>query len=387
MKNIISRRSFLKGAALAPFAARMAWADFKVSGASRLMFVGTQTGPDSKGIYSYHWDPATGDLKLIGLAAQTDNPTFLALGPGARRLYAANEINYFDGTKNGAVSGFNVDHATGMLKHINSVNATGPGTTNVTIDRTGQAVICANYTGGSAASFHADKDGRLSEAVSQFHYHGHGPNAERQEAPHAHRATVSPDNRYAFINDLGLDCIHIYKLDAATAKMTPSDPAQWNAQPGSGPRALRFHPNGRWAYCVTEMGSTVVLLDWNPAKGTLTTVQQTSVIPADYHGQSTASEIVIDRTGRFAYVADRFYDHLMAYAISPADGKLTLIARTSCGGKVPRHIALDPTERWVLVANQESDNIAVIRRDPKTGRLAETGNSFPRIKPQCLLFA
>lgn len=377
----------MKGAALAPLAAHMAWADFKVGASSRLMFVGTQTGPESKGIYSYHWDPVDGELKLLGLAVQTDNPTFLALAPGAKRLYASNEINYFDNTKNGAVSGFDIDHTAGKLKLINSVNATGPGTTNVTVDRTGHTVICANYDGGSAASFHADAEGRLSAAVSQFHYQGHGPNAARQAAPHAHRATVSPDNRYAYINDLGLDCIHIYKMDATTAKLTPNDPAQWNSAPGAGPRALRFHPNGRWAYCVTEMGSTVDVLDWNSSNGSLTTVQQTAVYPADYHGMNAASEIVIDHTGRFAYVADRFYDHLIAYTINSADGKLTLLARTPCGGKVPRHIALDPTERWILVANQESDNIAVFRRDAKTGRLADTGKSFPRIKPQCLLFA
>ena len=351
------------------------------------MFVGTQTGAGSKGIYSYHWDPVGGELKLLGLAAETDSPTFLALAPGAKRLYAANEIDYFNNTKNGAVSGFDIDHAAGKLKHINSVNATGPGTTNVAIDRTGRAVFCANYTGGSAASFHVDTDGKLSEAVSQFHYHGHGPNAERQEAPHAHRATVSPDNRYVFINDLGLDCIHIYKLDAATAKLTPNNPAQWNSQPGAGPRALRFHPNGRWAYCVNEMGSSVDVLDWNSSNGTLTTVQQISVIPADFHGRSQAAEIVFDREGRFAYVSDRYYDCLVTFTVSPTDGKLTFVARSSCGGKVPRHITLDPTERWILVANQDSDNIAVFRRDVKTGRLAETGKSFPRVKPQCLLFA
>jgi len=350
------------------------------------MFAGTQTGPSSKGIYAFQWDAAKGELTELGLAAESNNPTFIALAPDGKRLYAANEIDEFEGAKSGSVSGFNIDRGAGKLAHINSVAATGTGTCHVILDHTGRTLLCANYTGGSAASFRMDAEGRLSEAVSQFHYTGHGPVADRQEAPHAHRATVSPDNRYAYINDLGLDCIHIYHLDAATAKLTPDAPAQWTAKPASGPRALRFHPNGKWAYCVNELSSTVDVLAWNGQNGALTSLQHVETLPKGYHGESAASEIVIDASGRFAYAAVRFWDKVVAFSIDPATGKLSPIGVTSCGGKVPRHMTLDPTGQWLLVANQASDNVAVLQRDTRTGKLADTGNSFPLVKPQCLVF-
>jgi 6-phosphogluconolactonase len=197
---------------------------------------------------------------------------------------------------------------------------------------------------------------------------------------------VSPDNRFLLVNDLGLDAIHIYQLDAATAKLTPHKPAAWRSKPGDGPRALRFHPNGKVAYCVTEMASAVVVLRWDARHGVLETVQEVGMRPADFQGTTGGSDIVIDREARFAYAADRFDDIIATFSISPADGRLTLIDRTSCGGKVPRHIALDPTGRWLMVANQVSDNIAVLKRDAQTGRLT-TGQSFPLSRPQCLVFA
>lgn len=392
MTDRISRRSFIKTAAFASIGATFAtktWlAEAKAAPfqESRLLLVGTQTGASSKGIYAFHWDPASGELKEIGLAAESDNPTFIALAPDGEHLYAANEIGDYEGAKSGAVSAFSIDRQAAKLTAINTVSATGAGTCHVMLDHTGRTLLCANYSGGSAASFRVDASGRLSEAVSHFQYEGHGVNPERQEKPHAHRATVSPDNRYAYINDLGLDCIHIYHLDAATAKLTAADPAQWRAKPGSGPRALRFHPNGKWAFCVHEMASAVEVLEWNSSNGALTSLQRVDLVPKNYQGSTaTGSEIVFDPTGRFAYAAVRGYDRIVALRID-GSGKLTQIGSTSCGGKVPRHIAMDPTGHWLLVANQVSDNIAVIRRNPQTGKLDETGSSLPLVKPQCLVF-
>ena len=389
----ISRRSFVKAATLstvgASFATRSWWAEAKntVSQDSQLLFVGTQTGASSKGIYAFHWDPASGELKELGLAGESNNPTFIALSPDGEHLYAANEIANYDGTKSGAVSAFSIDRSAARLTAINTVSAMGDGTCHVMLDHTGHTLLCANYSGGSASSFRVEGGGRLSEAVSHFQYEGHGVNPERQEKPHAHRATVSPDNRYAYINDLGLDCIHIYHLDAVTAKLTAADPSQWTAKPGSGPRALRFHPNGKWAFCVHEMASAVEVLGWNSSNGSLTSIQRVDLVPKNYHGsEATGSEVVFDAEGHFAYVAVRGYDHIVALRIDASTGHLTQIGSTSCGGKVPRHIAMDPTGHWLLVANQVSDNIAVIRRDPQTGKLAETGNSLPLVKPQCLVF-
>ncbi len=384
----IDRREFLRGAAVAPAAAQQWWSRQGREAKRRLLLVGTQTVTGtSKGIYAWHWDPEQGDLRLAGLAAESENPTFLALAPDANYLYATNEISEFEGQKSGAVSAFEVDLAASRLKPINQVSSEGAGPANVTVDSTGQSAFCANYGGGSASSFYLSPNGQISDAVSHFQYEGHGPNPARQEAPHAHRVTVSPDNRHLLVNDLGLDCIHIYHLDPETAKLTPSDPRQWNASPGSGPRALRFHPNGRIAYCVCEMASTVDVLEWNPQHGTLRQIQSISLIPADYHGPTRGCDIVLDRSGRFAYAANRDYDCLVSFSVDHKDGKLTMLARSSCGGKIPRHLALDPTEKWLLVANEQSDTIAVFARDEHTGRLAESGKTFPQSKPQCLVFA
>ena len=353
-----------------------------------MLMVGTQTvdGSRSKGIYAWHWDPASGELQPAGLAAETDNPTFLAVDPDARHLYAANEISKFEAQASGAVSAFAIDRAAAKLKPINQVVALGTGTCHVAVDHLGRAAFCANYNGGSATSFVINSNGQISDPVSHFQYHGHGQSKERQEAPHAHRVTPSPDDRFLLVNDLGLDCIHIYHLNDANAKLTPNDPPQWNAKPGSGPRALRFHPNAKFAYCVHELVSQVEVLEWDRVKGTFDFVQKVSLIPEDYHGATRGSDIVITRNGRFAYAANRDYDCLVSFAVDPKDGKLTMLARGSCGGKIPRHLTLDPTEKWLLVANEQSDHISVFARDEKTGKLAETAKDFAIDKPQCLVF-
>lgn len=386
MTHSISRRSFMKEAALASLAAKAGLAEGKTIQDKQLLFVGTQTGPASKGIYAFEWDAARGSLKELGLAAESDNPTFLALSPDNKRLYAANEINEYQSAKSGSISGFTVDPAAAKLTLINTVPSTASGPCHVAVDATGHTVLCANYSGGGAASFHADAQGRLSRAISEFHYHGHSVVADRQEAPHAHRATVSPDNRFVYINDLGLDCIHIYRLDAATSRLTPNTPAQWTAKPGSGPRALRFHPNGKWAFCIHELACALEVLEWNAHTGELTSLHRVNLLPENFHQPSLASEVVFGSEGKFAYAAVRGYDHIMTYAIDPASAALTLLDRTSAGGRTPRHIALDPSDGWLLVANQDSDNIAVIHRDKQTGKLEKTGESFPRVKPQCLVF-
>ncbi len=388
MAITMNRRSVLQVLAVAPFAAQGWWAEGKTAmGGERTLFVGTQTGKGSDGIYAYRWDPATGELESIGLAIASKNPTFLALSPDKKYLYAANELENFGGTPGGGVSAFTVDAKAGKLAPVNTVSSGGAGTCHVSVDKTGKNVFCANYTGGSASSFHLAADGSLSEAVSHFQYEGHGPDKDRQEKPHAHRVTVSPANTHLMVNDLGLDCIHIYKLDPATGKLTPNEPKQWSSEPGAGPRALRFHPNGKFAYCITEMGSQIIALRWDEAAGSLETVQTMSLVPPDYKGEHAGCDVVIDHTGHYAYAADRFDDVIVSYKIDPATGKLTLLGHTKYGGKVPRDLTLDPTGQWLLVADQVSDTISVRKRDPKTNIIAETGKEFKLSKPQCLVFA
>jgi 6-phosphogluconolactonase len=360
------------------------------------VFIGTQTAPDapggSQGIYSFGWDAETGTLTPRGLAIAVRMPTFLRLAPDHHVLFSCNETETFTiggkEEKSGAVSSFKIGHGPqgATLTHISSQFADGTGTTNINLDRTGRVLLCADYTGGSASSFQVSAEGHISPVVSHYQFHGHGPNKDRQASPHVHRATVSPGNGFALFNDLGLDVIHIYKLDAATAVMTPHDPSAWKAPAGSGPRSLRFHPNGRWAYCVTEMGNTIIVLDWDEQKGTLTTKQTVSVIPKDFTGRSQAAETAIPRDGKFLYAADRYYNHFYSFTIDPASGELHDMDRTPCQGKTPRYITLDPTERWLLAANQDSSNIEIVAIDPHTRRLAKTGKLIPQTIPQFIQF-
>jgi 6-phosphogluconolactonase len=382
----ISRRKFITGSAALSIAARRKFSLAQSVAGRRLLLVGTQTSGSNKGIYAYSFDSAAGELKELGLAAEADNPTFLALAPNGSTLLVANELDTYKGKSGGAVSSYTLDRTRARLTKVNEAASLGDGTCHVAFDHTGRSAFAANYSGGSAASFSVGDDGQLSPAVSFFQYSGHGPDEKRQKEPHAHRVTVSPDNRYLLVNDLGLDAIHIYRLDAGTAKLTPNAPAEWRSAPGAGPRALQFHPNGRFAYCVTEMTSTVVVLRWNAEPGVLETVQEVAMRPSDFQGVTAGNDIVIDHEARFAYATDRFDDIIVTFAISPESGQLTLLSRTPCGGKVPRHLALDPSGRWLVVANQASDNVSVLSRDAKTGQLA-AGKSFPLSKPQCLVFA
>lgn len=396
----ISRRSFIVGtAALSLSAASGVFAGTELLAApdsapvpkldSKRILVGSGT-PD--GILSFAWDAASGALTPEGIAAGISHSTWLHISPDRGHLYVACELEEFQGKPTGAVGSFHL--AEGKLTAISVVASQGKGTCHLTTDHTGHVVICANYSGGSAASF-LSTDGKLGQPAWSEHYTGypvHGPVADRQEMAHAHFASVSPDNRFIYINDLGADKIHTYKLDTATGKLAPV--AAYHAKGGDGPRTLHFHPAGKVAYCVNELNSSVTVLQWTAADGSLHPIQTVALLPAGTstkHGDitNTGCDAVLTRDGRFAYFANRGDDFLMGFHIDPATGKLTAFdknPRTSCGGKTPRNFALDPTERWMLVANQASSNLSVFARDPKTGELAKDGKNYPAATPMCIVF-
>jgi 6-phosphogluconolactonase len=397
----LTRRQFLAGSAALSltatgarlFAAALPAAKPTSSNSSRIL-VGSDT---DDGILAFHWDSATGSLEADGIAAKIPQSTWIALSPDRRSLYVACELEHFEGQPTGAVASYRVEN--GLLTELSAISSTGAGTCHLSPDHTGRVVVCANYTGGSAASF-LSEDGKLSQAVWSEHYPGysqsgnggHGPVADRQEAAHAHFASFSPDNRYVFINDLGGDAIHIYRLDTTTGKLTRA--GAYRAQPGDGPRTLHFHPNGKVAYCMNELNSTVAVLQWSPKDGSLNSVQRVELLAkgtaVKHDGiTNTGCDTVLTRDGRFAYFANRGDDFLMSFRIEPGTGKLTPISanpRTSCGGKTPRNFTLDPTERWMLVANQRSNNLSVFARNPETGALSNEGRNFPAATPMCIVF-
>ena len=376
MENL-TRRSFLVSASAATLAA----AATRGHAAPRRLrvFVGSNT---PQGILAYDWDPVTAELAPVGVVAKLANVDWIIYSPSREFLYAASEVDSFNGKPTGAVASFKVEG--GQLHPLSARNSASVGTCHVALDRSGRVLLSADYGGGSAASFLV-KDGQLSEPVWTEHYTGHGPVSDRQQSAHAHFASFSPDNRFAYINDLGSDCIHIYSLTAATAALTPA--GVYRAKAGAGPRTLHFHPNGHTAYSVNELASTVDVLTWSAADGSLTLVNTINLLPEGFHGPSSACDTVIARDGKNVYFANREKDFLYSFRADAKTGSLTPIGRSNCGGKMPRNFVLDPTERWMLVANQNSDLISVFARNPQTGALAEEGKSIAAAAPMCILFA
>jgi len=372
----LNRRDFLKTASAATLAAT-ASSSFAAAQKQRV-FIGSGT-PD--GILAYDWDGATGELTAVGVAAKISTVDWVTFSPGRDFLYAAAEVDAFNGKPTGEVASFRV--ANGGLQALSAENSASKGTCHVALDHTGRVLLSADYGGGSAASFQVT-DGKLSPLVWTEHYTVHGPNTDRQESAHAHFASYSPDNRFAYINDLGGDCIHIYSLDTATAMLTPA--GTYHAKPGAGCRTLHFHPNGHTAYCMNELNSTVDVLHWDKANGGLTRVTSIELLPEGYHGPTRACDTVITKDGKFVYFANRDNDFLYSFRADAKTGALTAMKRSNCGGKLPRNFVLDPTERWMLVANQDSNLISVFARNPETGVLAEQGKSFAAATPMCILF-
>ena len=343
----------------------------------RRVFVASHT-PD--GILAFDWNETNATLTRIGVAAKVPSVAWLALSGGF--VYSASELDTFEGKPTGEVASFRL--AGGELQALSARNSAGTGTCHVAVDATGRMLVSADYTGASAASFRIE-DGKLSEAVWTEHYTEHGPNTDRQQTAHAHFASFSPDNRFAYINDLGDDCIHIYRPNVATAQMTSA--GTYRGAPGSGARTLRFHPNGHTAYCMNEIASTVDVLEWHKADGSLTLVNRVDLLPADYQGPTRGCDTVITRDGRFVYFANRDDNFLYSFKADFATGKLTPMKRSNCGGKTPRNFTLDPTERWMLVANQDSNGISVFARDAATGLLAdEVKGSVDVEAPMRILF-
>jgi 6-phosphogluconolactonase len=352
------------------------------------VYVGTYTqeGSTSKGIYAYRFDAATAKVTPIGLAAETINPSFLAVHPNHRFLYAVNEIGNYKGQKSGGVSAFAIDRATGKLTFLNQVASGGADPAYITVDKTGKYVLVANYTGGSIASFPVLEDGRLGEAAAFVQHTGHGTNPERQEAPHAHSIDLSPDDRFAVVDDLGLDETLVYKFDNTNGSLTLNTPAFAKAAPGAGPRHFAFSPNGRFGYVLTEMGNTVTTFAYESAAGTLNSLQTISTIPKSFTKLNEDAEIAVHPSGKFLYASNRGHDSITVFAIDPSQGTLTLVEYASTKGASPRSFEIDPTGKLLFAENEKSDNIVVFRIDQKTGRLTPTGKVLDVSQPVCVKF-
>ena len=350
-------------------------------------YIGTYTeGTNSKGIYAFRYDAASGQVTMIGLAAETTNPSFVAVHPNGRFLYAVNELKNYKGPNSGGVSAFAVDRATGKLTFLNELPSLGADPCYIIVDKEGKHVLVANYTGGSVAVFPIKDDGSLGEASAFVQHTGHGTNPQRQEGPHAHSIDLSPGERFAYVDDLGLDETLIYKYDSAKGTLTPNDPPFAKLDPNTGPRHFALRPDGRFAYVVGEMGHTVTVFANDLKKGSLEKLQTISTLPADFSGRNDDAEIEVHPSGKFLYASNRGHESIAVYAIDPAKGTLTLVEITPTGGNEPRSFEIDPTGKLLFAENQKSDDIEVFKIDQKTGKLTATGQKLDVASPICVKF-
>jgi 6-phosphogluconolactonase len=348
-------------------------------------YVGTYTRSTSMGIYALSCDPGTGTFGPLVHAAASVNPSFLAAHPNGRYLYAVNETRMLDKQPGGGVSAFALDPPSLRLRPINRVSSRGADPCHLTLDRTGRWLFTANYTGGSIGVFPVREDGSLAEAAHVVQHHGcSGVNPARQEAPHVHSCDMSPDNRFLYINDLGLDQILVYDFDAATGALALRSATP--TAPGAGPRHMVFSPDGRYAYSMDELFSSVSVYRHDPATGALERFQMVAGVPPTWDGILWGAEIAMHPSGRFLWISNRGHDSIASFRVNPRDGRLTPTGHVSTQGVQPRHFSLDPAGAYLHVANARSDNVVTFRVDPDTGTLTPAGQVVTVPEPVCILF-
>jgi 6-phosphogluconolactonase len=356
------------------------------TGPEHLLFVGTYTKKDSKGIYAWRFNSQAGTLTPLGLSAETDNPSFLAIHPKAWFLFAVNETGNFQGKPTGSVSAFTINPTTGRLSFINQVASGGADPCDIVLDHTGQTAAVANYTGGSFALFPIKPTGDLGEASQVEKISGNGPNKERQEAAHTHSVNIARDNKALIVTDLGTDKVLAYHLSPEKSTAQPAAPPFVKVPDGDGPRHSVFSRDSRFLYVLSEMGSSVTTFKFDAHTAKLERLSTLSALPGSYKGPNDAAEIAIDHENKFLYTTNRGHDSLAVFAVDEPTGALKLVDHVPTGGQHPRHFTIDPSGNWMLIANMNSDNIVVFSRNRKTGVPKPTGLNVYTSAPVCLKF-
>jgi 6-phosphogluconolactonase len=380
----------LAGAALLSSSAKLAGSPVQTA-QDYFVYVGTYPAGDSKGIYLYRFDEKSSHLTSLGLAAEIANPSFVATDPGHRYLYAVTDTDMAIRGSNAdkvanTISSFTIDPASGSLKFLNRVSSGGSDPIHLIVDKTGKILFVANYDSGSIASFAIRPDGSIGAMTGFDQHHGSSVDPQRQQGPHAHEVVLSPDNRFLLVPDLGLDRILIYRIDEAKHSFLPNNPAYVAVKGGLGPRHFAFAPDGKFAYAICEMGSSVVAFSYDRESGALTPIQTISTLPAGFSGEDDSAEIQIDKSGRFLYASNRGQNTITEFQKDKSTGKLTVVQNISTEGKTPRNFVIDPTGRYLLAANQDSNNIVLFEIDSATGRLTPANQIEELAAPVCLLF-
>lgn len=348
------------------------------------LYVGTYTSGKSEGIYGYRMDRITGALTSFN-SFKSVNPSFLAIDRSKRYLYAVNEVGEYLGKPSGGVSAFAIDRATGNLRMLNEQATQGADPCHLSIDRKRKTLLVANYTGGSIAALPIRSDGTLGMVLDLKQHEGSSIK-EQQKGPHAHCIILDRFERYALAADLGTDKVMIYRFNSSTGKLTPGKQPWVSLKEGAGPRHLTLHPNGRYAYVINELDSTLTVLKYNESNGTLAQIETLSTLPSDFSGVSYCADVHVAPSGKFLYGSNRGHNSIVVFEIDRRNGKLKQLEHVSTEGKWPRNFTIDPTGRFLLVANQHTDNVVSFRIDAQTGRLSPSGQVAEIPVPVCLKF-
>jgi len=337
-----------------------------------------------EGIHIYKMDPATGSLTPHHTAGKIKNPSYLAFHPTDRFLYAVNELKSYKGEATGTLSAFTLDPQDGRPEFINMVATHGTDPCHVTVDRGGKFALVANFANGSIAVLPIRKDGGLEEASEVIQHRGSSLDPVRQSGPHAHSVTLDASNRFAYVPDLGLDKLMIYRFDPERGKLETHEQGWLETKPGAGPRHFVFHPNNKHAYLINELDSTIANLAYAEQKGTVEEIQTVPTLPQAFQGNSSCADIMVDPTGQFLYASNRGHDSIAIFRIEGSTGELALIGHESTRGKTPRNFTIDPSGTFLFAANQDDDTIVCFRIDHRSGRLTFSGQVTDAPTPVCV---
>lgn len=353
------------------------------------LYIGTYThgGINSEGIYVYRFDPSTGSLRKVSSTNGIENPSFLKISHNGRFLYAVSEVNEVQGTPGGELVAYSIDQQNGALNRLNSQLTHGAYPCHVNLDKTGQFAMVSNYMGGNIAILPVNQDGSI-QAASDVVQHGGYSNVhpERQEGPHPHSVTLSPDNKFALVADLGKDGLFNYALDLERGKFLSGEHAEFSTAPGDGPRHMVFHPGGRYMFLVNELGNTICSYKYDHITGALNLKDRVSTLPDDFKGENIAADIHVHPNGKFLYASNRGHNSIVVYAIDQNNGELKVLGHQSTLGEHPRNFGIDPTGRFLLVANKDSNSIVTFEIDQTTGLLKAGGQVVNVPQPVCLAF-
>jgi 6-phosphogluconolactonase len=356
----------------------------RAQSSKEIVYVGTFSVRGSEGIYVYTFERSSGMLQLIQTVNTLESPTFLALHPSGKFLYSVNR-GVVPGQKNsGSVSAYSIDQGSGKLTLLNHKSSYGNGPCHISTDQTGKLVFISNYVEGNLIVFPLSPDGSLRECADSIRFTGKGIHMERQDKPHIHSATPSPDNRFLFVTDLGTDRIYSFEINLNSGHLTPAKKSYTEVKPGSGPRHFTFHPNGKHAYLAEELTSSVASFSYQKKTGKLELIQdQVMALPSAFTGSNTSADIHTDASGKFLMMTNRGHESISLYAIEK-NGKIKLLKTINAEGQKPRNFLVDKKNEFVFIANQDSDAIVLFKWQAREGELIFTGLRVKVPSPVCL---